>query len=276
MGPVSADRNPQAEQMADESMVRTLAAQAEAIWPQERPLVERYALPRAARVLDVACGTGEWSARVLEALPGATLVGIDVEAPHLERARARNAAYGERARFQTGDAYALPFPDASFDLVACRHLVQAIPRAERVIAELARVCTPGGVVHAITEDYGMMHFSGGQLDADAFWRHGPRAFGEALGIDLHVGRRGPVLLAAAGLREVRVDYVVVDTLRVPRQTFADIWRAWRDGYVATIGEHTSFRADEARAYFDDMIRTIEAPGAYAVWQVPVVSGRRHA
>ncbi len=36
------ERNPQAEQMADESMLRNLAAQAEAIWPQERHLFERY------------------------------------------------------------------------------------------------------------------------------------------------------------------------------------------------------------------------------------------
>ena len=43
--------NPQGEQMADESMVRTLAAQIEAIWPQEKALLESYGLPREARVL---------------------------------------------------------------------------------------------------------------------------------------------------------------------------------------------------------------------------------
>ena len=41
--------NPQARQMADESMVRNLAAQAQAIWPQEAPLFDRYALPARAR-----------------------------------------------------------------------------------------------------------------------------------------------------------------------------------------------------------------------------------
>ena len=51
--------NPQGRQMADESMIRTLAAQIEAIWPQEKSLINFYRLPRNARVLDVGAGTGE-------------------------------------------------------------------------------------------------------------------------------------------------------------------------------------------------------------------------
>ena len=53
------DLNPQGPQMADESMIRTLAAQIEAIWPQEKSLINFYRLPRNARVLDVGSGTGE-------------------------------------------------------------------------------------------------------------------------------------------------------------------------------------------------------------------------
>ena len=45
--------------MADESMVRNLRAQIECIWPQERLVFERHGVPRAPRVLDVGCGTGE-------------------------------------------------------------------------------------------------------------------------------------------------------------------------------------------------------------------------
>jgi len=53
------DLNPQAQQMADESMVRTLDAQARAIWPQEIELIRRYVLPEDTRILDAGCGTGE-------------------------------------------------------------------------------------------------------------------------------------------------------------------------------------------------------------------------
>jgi hypothetical protein len=54
------DLNPQGAQMADESMIRTLAAQIEAIWPQEKNLLDFYRLPRNARVLDVGAGTDRW------------------------------------------------------------------------------------------------------------------------------------------------------------------------------------------------------------------------
>ena len=59
------DPNPQAEQMADESMIRNLGRQAEAIWPQERKFFERYGLGPGTKVLDVGCGTGEIAERLL-------------------------------------------------------------------------------------------------------------------------------------------------------------------------------------------------------------------
>ena len=63
--------NPQAKQMAHESMVRNLAAQAEAIWPQESVLLTRYPLPASLRILDAGCGTGEASVRLAELFSGA-------------------------------------------------------------------------------------------------------------------------------------------------------------------------------------------------------------
>jgi hypothetical protein len=60
---------------------------------------------------------------------------------------------------------------------------------------------------------------------------------------------------------------------VPRETFAEIIAAWHDGYADSIGELTDFSAEEARAYFNQMLATIQDPRGYAVWMVPVVSGR---
>ncbi|MET0216262.1 MAG: class I SAM-dependent methyltransferase, partial [Vicinamibacterales bacterium] len=85
--PNADDLNPQAREMADESMVRTLAAQADAIWPQESPLFERYGLPAAASVLDAGCGTGEITYRLAERFPQARLLGVDIIDVHLETAR---------------------------------------------------------------------------------------------------------------------------------------------------------------------------------------------
>ena len=78
------DLNPQAKQMADESMVRNLDAQARAIWPQEAPLIRRYALPTDARILDAGCGTGEIASRLAELLPQSHVLGIDIVDHHLD------------------------------------------------------------------------------------------------------------------------------------------------------------------------------------------------
>ncbi|HEU4723681.1 MAG TPA: SAM-dependent methyltransferase, partial [Candidatus Eisenbacteria bacterium] len=59
----------------------------------------------------------------------------------------------------------------------------------------------------------------------------------------------------------------------PRETFAGIIEAWRDGYVDVTAEHTRFSTEETRAYFDQMIANILDPKGYAVWMVPVVSAR---
>src|SRR5512141_598969 len=64
--------NPQKAQMADESMVRTLRWQTEAVWPQEAPILRSYGLPPKARILDAGCGTGEASRRLAELFPSAT------------------------------------------------------------------------------------------------------------------------------------------------------------------------------------------------------------
>src|ERR1700744_3618967 len=96
------DRNPQGQQMADESMVRTLAAQADAIWPQEKPLFERYA-PRA--ILDIGCGTGEITSGLAALYPDATAIGVDIIAAPLALARERYASLGERVQFTHGDAF---------------------------------------------------------------------------------------------------------------------------------------------------------------------------
>jgi SAM-dependent methyltransferase len=265
--------NPQAREMADESMVRTLARQAEAIWPQERGLFERYQLPDAAYVLDAGCGTGEISVRLGEMFPDARVLGIDIIDAHLVTARSRSAALGSRIRFENRSIFDLGLPDGTFDLAVCRHVLQAIPHADRAIAELVRVIRPGGWLHLIPEDYLMIHFESRTLDPDDLWSEGPRRFGSSTGTDMRIGRHAYRILRRLGLSDIKVDYIVVDPLRVPRETFAAIWTAWRDGYADAVSTHTSITRERFVAHFDDMLATIEDPDGYGVWHVPVVAGR---
>jgi ubiquinone/menaquinone biosynthesis C-methylase UbiE len=273
-GAASVDLNPQAKQMADESMVRCLEAQARAIWPQEAPLLRRYALPEEARILDAGCGTGEAASRLAELFPGSRILGVDVIDASLERARQRNGDLAPRLTFEHQSIYELQVPDQSFDLTVCRHVVHSIPHAERVIAELVRVTRPGGYLHVIAEDYGMLHFQRAQIDPRDFWHQVAPAFAAATGTNLYMGRDIYGILASMKLAEIRMDYVAVDTVRVPRATFAAIIESWRDGYAEPVGEFTPISRAAAVEYFNQMIANIRDPLGYALWLVPVASARR--
>jgi ubiquinone/menaquinone biosynthesis C-methylase UbiE len=267
------DLNPQAKQMADESMVRNLAAQAEAIWPQEAPLLHRYALPASPRILDAGCGTGEGASRLAELLPQASVLGVDIIDAHLELARTRYARLAPRLGFEHQSVYELSAKEGTFDLTVCRHVIHSIPYPERVVAELKRVTRRGGYLHIIAEDYGMLHFQRGALDPSDFWHEVPASFAAATNTDLFIGRNIYGILVDLGLEAITMDHVIVDTVRVPRETFASILEAWRDGYVESIGELTSVSRTSALEYFEQMIGNVRDPRGYAVWLVPVASAR---
>jgi ubiquinone/menaquinone biosynthesis C-methylase UbiE len=266
--------SPQAREMADESMVRNLSAQAEAIWPQEEPIFVRHPPPEGARILDVGCGTGEIVARLAARFTRASFVGVDLEESHLERARSNCGPFGSRVRFQREDALALSLPAAEFDLVVCRHMLQAVSDARRAVEEMVRVTRPGGRLHLIAEDYGMLWCHPTALDSDGFWQRIPNLYGAAIGCDLHIGRKMFTLLSDLGLRDIAVDYVVVDTLRVERETFARIWEAWRDGYTDPLVQHTGIPRAEIERRFREMIDCVRDPRGYALWQVPVWTSRK--
>jgi ubiquinone/menaquinone biosynthesis C-methylase UbiE len=259
--------------MADDSMVRNLEAQARAIWPQETALLQRYGLPPNASILDAGCGTGEGASRIAALFPDARVLAVDILDDHLARARSLYAGLASRLTFEHQSIFALQEPTGSFDLTVCRHVLHSIPQADTAIAELARVTRPGGYLHLIVEDYGMLHFQRGRLDPRDFWHEGPRAMERAMNIDLSIGRNTFGILLALGVEQIAIDYIVVDTIRVPRETFATIIEAWRDGYADAIGELTSISPESAIDYFNAMIANIRRPMGYAVWMVPVVSAR---
>jgi ubiquinone/menaquinone biosynthesis C-methylase UbiE len=268
------DLNPHGEQMADESMVRNLDAQARAIWPQEAKFFERYKIARNGYILDAGCGTGEITSRLASLFADAHVTGVDIIDAHLELARSRYVKFGPRVAFEHRSIFELGFADDEFDLTVCRHVLQSIPHPERAIAELARVTRAGGYLHLLPEDYGMLHFQNRYAPNPVdFWTRVPAEFGKATETNNHIGRDTFTLLRELGFLDITIDYVVVDTVRTDRETFASIMQAWRDGYSEAIGQRTSVSAADARRYFDASIENIRDPDGYAVWMVPIVAAR---
>src|SRR5207342_785756 len=201
----------------------------------------------------------------------ATVLGIDILESNLALARRDNGGTTRRIRYEQGDAFALPGKDAEFDLVVCRHMSQAVPDFPLVLAEITRVLKPGGWLHLLSEDYGMLHMPVGDRDPDRFWNENAVAFLHSIGCDGRVGRQSPTHLQNAGYQDIAMDYITVDTLRVPRATFAGILKAWRDGYAEPLAKVSGRAEAEVIADFESIISAIETPPQYAVWHVPVIS-----
>ncbi len=94
------------------------------------------------RVLDVACGSG--TAALVAGRRYCEVTGIDYVPALIERAKKRATAEALDVEFRVGDAQALPFADASFDLVLSVYGVQFAPDQKQAASELLRVCRPGG------------------------------------------------------------------------------------------------------------------------------------
>lgn len=101
--------------------------------------------PPAARLLDVACGRGTTALLLADAY-GAEVDGLDCSPGNIALAQgaAQAAGLAGRARFTTGDAERLPYPDAVFDAVVCECALCTFPDKTRAAAEFARALRPGG------------------------------------------------------------------------------------------------------------------------------------
>lgn len=166
--------------------------------------LELVGVAAGARVLDAGCGSGA-VARDVARRVGRTgrVVGLDpspallaVAAELLER-----EGLADAIELRLGDARALPFPDADFDVVLAVTTLAHVPGAERAIPELVRVARPGGRVGIF------------DLDADgvilahpdrALTRRIIAAAADHLIVDGWLARRLPAVLAEAGLAAIGV------------------------------------------------------------------------
>lgn len=97
------------------------------------------------RVLDVGCGTGIVARRAALRVgrPGA-VVGLDLNEGMLRVARRESRAVEPAIEWREGDAAALPFPDAAFDVVACQQALQFFSEPDKALRGMRRVLAPHG------------------------------------------------------------------------------------------------------------------------------------
>jgi ubiquinone/menaquinone biosynthesis C-methylase UbiE len=96
------------------------------------------------RVLEIGCGTGRFARSVIEAVPDVDYVATDLSAAMVAATR----ALGVPAQQASADA--LPFPDASFDVVVAAWMLYHVPDLDQTLGEVRRVLRPGGLFCAAT------------------------------------------------------------------------------------------------------------------------------
>jgi SAM-dependent methyltransferase len=106
--------------------------------------VARLHLQPGMRLLDVACGTG--NSAIPAARAGAIVTGVDIAPNLLATARMRAEREGLSVQFDEGDAEELPYADAQFDMIISMFGAMFAPRPQKMVAEFARVCRPGGLI----------------------------------------------------------------------------------------------------------------------------------
>jgi SAM-dependent methyltransferase len=106
--------------------------------------LDRLHIRPGTSMLDVACGSGQLA--LVAARRGIKARGIDIATNAILAAKGRALSEGLDTCFDEGDAEALPYRTASFDIVASLFGAMFAPRPELVTSELLRVCRPGGTI----------------------------------------------------------------------------------------------------------------------------------
>ena len=140
------DQSDYLDKVADSDVIRHVAERA----------MELLALSPGAKVLELGCGNGVVLPRLAKAVGvEGRVVGVDHSLDLMAQARdkVRAEGLGDCVDLQVGDAYALPFADGYFDAAHCERVLMHLERPNAVLAELARVVKPGGVIVAAEPDW---------------------------------------------------------------------------------------------------------------------------
>jgi SAM-dependent methyltransferase len=172
------------------------------------------------RWLDVCCGSGVLTEAIVERFLPARVAGLDASPQQIQFARERRA--GTNVAFEAGDAMALPFADASFDVAVCGLGLNFVPQPERALREMRRVTGPAGVIAVYVWDY-----AEGARFLREFWDAATAVDREALAFDQ--AQRFPLchpdalcnLFEGTGLEQVKVCPLNITTRF---SSFDDYWQ----------------------------------------------------
>ena len=222
-------------------------------------------LGSARRVLDVGCGTGEFTAVLREEAPEeALVVGADRDPELLDHAA------GPVVR---ADALSLPFSDASFDVVACQALLVNLPDPVAALREFARVAR--GRVAAVEPDNAAVRVESTVDDEAALARRARERYLDGAATDVSLGDASAVF-ERAGLEDVTVRRYDFERSVEPPYSERAVRAVTRKASGAGLRERRGVLSDGANAEELDALReSWREMGREAVRQLRDREYRRH-
>ena len=207
-------------------------------------------VPPGKAWLDVGCGTGALSRKILERNAPARVLGIDASEAFVSHARAHIAH--AHAEFRVGDARALPVADEEFDAAVSGLVLNFVSDPKKAVAEMLRATRPGGTIAVYVWDYaGEMQMMRKFWDAAAALDPAAEKLDEGLRFPICQSDALRALFAEAGLREV--DTMAIDIPTIFR-SFDDYWAPFLGGQGPAPGYCMSL-AEPDRMALRDRIKT---------------------
>ena len=161
------------------------------------------------KVIDFGCGLGQFTRLIARHVgPDGAVTGIERDKNQIAQARNLADAAGEAGlvEFRQGDAMAPTSEPANFDTAHARFLLEHVPDASAVVAQMVLSVRPGGRVFVIDDDHDNFRPWPEPPGFPALWAAYVQSF-QRLGSDPFIGRKLGGLLRQAGLTEIRNDYV---------------------------------------------------------------------
>jgi SAM-dependent methyltransferase len=160
--------------------------------------VEFLNVQPGSRVLEVGSGLGLLAGDVAAAADGVEVMGVELSTAQIAAARPQ-----PRVTFKQGDAHSLDLPDAIFDLVYARYLLEHVADPLRVLCEMRRVARPGARVAVCENDISLLRYDPPCPAFDRAWDLFGR-FQATLGGDGLIGRRLFRLFRGAGFADIEL------------------------------------------------------------------------